>query len=414
MPNTKKNRASTTNKPAKFEVDGKGLKEPVVMTAKPVTAVEVEFGEKSGIITTRSLDIKTLEDALKHAKVDSKVWEVERFSVNSWEVTMGKKSTKTEKPETYTNFQVKVWLRRIMPTIMEQSIEKLLTRIESKSPTASKIVSAKTPHGRYMLEVSLFDAHFGLLAWGQETGENYDLKIAEARYEAAVTDLLQHRVGFKPELILFPVGNDFLHVNNPEGVTPMGKNVLDVEGRLAKVFETAERAVFNALEACRKIAPTKVIWIPGNHDPETSFYLCRVLKAQYHNNPNVTIDVSPSPRKYQHFGANLIGFTHGDEEKHDSLPTIMAVENRAIWGKVKHCEFHVGHLHKSKETRYLAGDTYGGIAVKTLPSLSGTDMWHYRKGYVKGNRVAESFVYEHDEGLVATFTSKDVREIQGD
>ena len=84
---------------------------------KPFETTEVENDQDedkgTSVITTRSLDVKTIEDALRIAEVDHDVWEVERSKVNSWEVTIGKRSTGTGQPETYTNFQVTVWLRRI-------------------------------------------------------------------------------------------------------------------------------------------------------------------------------------------------------------------------------------------------------------------------------------------------------------
>ena len=375
--------------------------------------IDASFGEKTGIVTTKSLNIQTLADALRVSQVDLKVWEVERHVINSWEVTIGSKNNDGKQPGTYTNYQVKVWLKRITPTIMEVSIENLLKRIEDKAkPRTSNIEHRTLNNGnrRFLLEVSLFDAHFGLLAWSRETGDDYDLKIAEEAYELTMCDLLDKTAGCQPERILLPFGNDFFHVNNPEGTTPMAHNVLDVDGRLCKVVETGERALFRAVERCLKIAPVEVIWIPGNHDPETSYFICRILKAQFHGNPNVTVNVEPSPRKYIHYGVNLLGFTHGNEEKHADLPTIMAAEKREVWGEVSHCEWHIGHYHKPKETRYSAADTYGGVRVRVIPSISGTDAWHFKKGYVQGNRMAESFLYDHDDGLVATYVSKNLRQ----
>lgn len=375
---------------------------------QPVDEVDVQFGEKSGTLTTVSLKIRTLEDALRASKVDLKTWEVERFVINSWEVTIGRKNNDKVRPGTFTNYQVKAWLRRKTPSAMEVSIEKLLARIQDLSKPAKRS-SKPTVKSRFMLEISLFDAHFGLLAWQRETGDNYDLNIAETSYEETMEDLLEKTSGAKPEKILLPFGNDFFHVNNPEGVTPAGGNILDVDGRLPKVFETGERALIRAVNRCAQVAPVHILWIPGNHDPQTSYFLCRVLKAHFHANKNVFVDVEPPARKYVRFGINLIGFTHGNEERHSDLPTIMAGEQRDIWSRIKHCEWHVGHLHKKKETRYSAGDTFGGVSVKILPSISGTDAWHFKKGYVKGKRMAEAFLWDYDRGLAATFCSENLR-----
>jgi len=379
-----------------------------------------EFATDTGIISTCRKNVRTLDELIAYMRVDLTVWEVERHVINKWEVVGKPGSNNSLKANTESGFaveplyQVKAWLKRRVKTVHVTALEQLITRLEQHALRPQKNKRQSAPRRpavahRFLLEVSLFDAHFGLLAWGKETGEDYDLKISEQKYQAAVEDLLQKTRGCAPERIVFPLGNDFFHVNNPEGVTPAGHNALDVDGRLAKVLETGELAVIRALESCSRLAPVTVLWIPGNHDPETSFYLCRIIKAYFRNDPRVKVDCGPSPRKYLHYGQNLIGYPHGNEERHADLPTIMAGENRGTWGRVKYCEWHVGHLHKQKETRYSASDTYGGIIVRTLPSLAGTDAWHFKKGYVNGRRIAEANLYDHDQGPVATYHTRDFR-----
>lgn len=58
---------------------------------------------------TRSL--RNLDDALRYCKVDLNVWEVERHVFNSWDVSM--KPEKGGTPLVSTNYQVKIWFRRI-------------------------------------------------------------------------------------------------------------------------------------------------------------------------------------------------------------------------------------------------------------------------------------------------------------
>lgn len=396
-----------------------------------------EFSKNNGVVATVNPNVHTLEDLLAYMQVDLNVWEVERHVINKWETAMrepattiggagddaevvvdpktGTKSTLwtrgCNKPLHEPLFQVKAWLVRKQPAIQDEAFEKIAARVsELSEPT--RTVKYPKQDARHLLEISLYDAHFGLLAWGRETGENYDLKIAERRFSAAMEDLLVKTKGCTPEKIVLPFGNDFFHVNNPEGVTPAAKNSLDTDGRLCKIVEAGEAALIKAVQTCLAVAPVDVLWIPGNHDPETSYFMCRILKAFFQGNKNVNVDVSPAPRKYVNYGCNLIGYTHGNEEKHGDLPTIMATEQKNVWSHVTHREWHIGHYHKKKETRYSAGDTFGGVAVKIIPSICGTDAWHFRKGYVGNSRVAEAFVYDFKAGLTGTFTSKDLRSMQ--
>ena len=50
------------------------------------------------------------------------------------------------------------------------------------------------------------------------------------------------------------------------------------------------------------------------------------LETRYENNPNVTVDNSPSMRKYVFIGKSVVGFTHGSEESMNNLPLLMMRE----------------------------------------------------------------------------------------
>lgn len=369
-------------------------------------SVEADYKKDTAVVTTKSLNIKTLEGALEAADVDMEIWEVERHTVNFWEVTMGKRNTDTGRPENYTNCQVKVWLRRRIRIPEQYAIELLIQRMEVYSPHYEPIERVMPDDDLHMLEISLFDHHFGLLAWRHETLEDYDLDIARKLYHAAVVDILKKTAGYAIEKILFPIGQDFFHVNNPEGTTPRAQNQLDVDGRLAKVFETGEIAVIKALEHCRQVAPVKVIWVPGNHDPETSYYLIRVLKAWFRDCADIEVDVEPTVRKYEAYGVNLIGYTHGSEEPHRDLPRIMADDEPKLWAKSKYREIHIGHKHKKREMQFVGADSFGSVTVRMLPSLSRIDAWHFMKGYVGGDRAAQCFLYSKENGLAGSFLSR--------
>lgn len=369
-----------------------------------------------GVVELRSRRIMTLEDALVQARVDLDIWEVEKYIINDWEVGAKLPSPVTGKDELKVEplRQIKIWLKRKVPSLHERIFAGLTERLAAIDHGKHRRTypSVRDPH---LLEISLFDVHFGKLAWEPETGNDYDLNIAERLYDRAVNDLLMKARGFPIDSILFPIGQDFFHINNADFTTAHGTKQ-DVDGRLAKVFETGALAVIHAIDRCIEHAPVKLLWVPGNHDAETSWFLAKYLEAWYRNTPSLTVDAGPSQRKYQRYGINLIGFTHGDEEPQRDLPAIMAAEQRDIWSEVRQCEWHVGHLHKQKETRYLAGDTYGGTGVRVLPSLSGIDAWHYRKGYIQTVRIAEAFLWSRERGytghLATVFDEKEYRDIR--
>jgi len=355
-------------------------------------SIRKEYSSNAGTITTTSAKIDSLERAVEYAKIDLSIWNIKRHIINSWEVTISKRGTDTGKPETYTNFQVKIWLERKKP--QETALENLCKRLEQQRINGRKPAKVKrlTLKGDYMLEVSLFDMHFGKLAWAEESGENYDLKIAEGVFLNAISELIAKTKHYPIEKIIFPTGNDFFHVNGPDNVTPTNKNPLQVDNRLPKIFETGFLAMIQAIEACAEIAPVEIIYVPSNHDPQTSFFLCHTLRSYFHNNPNVIVDVSPKHRKYIQYGVNALMFTHSPNIKSKSgLPLIMAAEEPEIWATSKHREIHTGHFHIAREIDYFAADTHGPVRIRVIPSLTGTDSWHYEMGFVKTARAAEAY-----------------------
>ena len=358
---------------------------------------EVAVDEKATVITSESKTIRTLDDALAKAKVDLTVWEVERHVINKWDC-VAKVEIKGKKKLAATElWQVKVFLRRKVPKMIEEGLKWFLQRVPAAENPRIHHEKVADP---YLLEVSIWDHHFGKLAWGRETGENYDLKIAEQIYADAGHELIQKSRSFDIDKIVLPIGQDFFHVDGPNNTTTAG-TPQDVDGRLAKIFATGQRALINLCDLLMGIAPVHILWVPGNHDWYTSWYLIKVLEAHYRHTRTVTVDASEMPRKCIEYGVNLLGYTHGCDEKHSSLPAIMAGQWPQAWARTTHREWKLGHFHRVKETHYTAAETIDGVLVRILPSLTGTDSWHFKKGYVGGMRAAQAFLYSAKRGYAA-------------
>lgn len=349
--------------------------------------------------------ICTVDDAIKKAGVDTAIWEVEKVVVNGYDVTMKLKRNGEEKPFRSQNQQIKIVLRRKVPKPIADASAELIERMKKHSPKYPKPPAVKKSKDPHMVEIAVFDTHFGKLAWAPETGENWDIHIAENVFAWAIDNLLNRVRGFDIEYLLFPLGQDFFHIDDARKMTVHETPMEDVDGRYAKIFGAGCMACVNAIDRMAEIAPVKVLWVPGNHDRTSSWHLVAYLSAWYRRYGRVTIDLSPRARKYERYGATLLGFTHGDEEKHVSLPTIMAAEAPADWAAAKYREWHVGHWHKRKEVRFNASDTHVGVPVKVLPSLCGTDYWHYTKGYVNNQRAAEAYLWSKANGYTGHFSA---------
>lgn len=250
---------------------------------------------------------------------------------------------------------------------------------------------------------AIFDLHLGKLAWGEETGEDYDIKIAEARFNTALDDLISKCRSHSFERVLFIVGNDVYNSDKafPFGQTTAGTAQHD-DIRWQKLFRMGIRLMTQAVEKLSHIAHTDVVTVFSNHDYERVFYLGEVLDAVFANHPNVTVDNSPSPRKYYQFGCNLLGLAHGHNEKPEQLPLLMAQEASDKWSATWYREWLLGHLHHKKQLQTQTAKDYNGVKVTYLTSPSSADAWHASRGFKGSIKGAEAFVYDAEEGLVAT------------
>lgn len=365
---------------------------------QPREGVTHQTNEKSGTsaVTVVSGTVRTLEGALETAGVDTDTWEVERWLANKWDNASKSEGGALVCVELW---QVKVWLKRKSQVSAESLIKSLIADLRKAAPKLPKLPKLKKPRGQKLCaELCLFDMHFGKLSWGAECGDDYNTDIAVSRFTKAIDTMLSRLEGKPVAKILFPVGNDLMQANNLAGTTEKGTRV-DVDTRLKKAYQQAYATIASAIDKLMQVAPVEVVEIPGNHDPLLSFTICHALKERYHRVKRVSVDIDPYPRKYKSFGVNLIGYTHGNEEKRDVLPRLMAVEAPHKFAAAKVREWHVGHFHKRREDRYNAGDTYEGIKVRTIPTLCSADAWHAKKGYVGGLPEAELYLWDYDSGL---------------
>ncbi len=367
------------------------------------------FSENDGSLTYIGREITTVDELVAHAKVDLKIWEVVEARVNQWEVAgkrrMGQgEDGKWKADELWKTplLQIAVKLRRRAPKCIQDGLKDLLAGVPSwrgKLPAVKKIPRSSN----HLLEVSCYDAHFGKLCWGEETGTDYDLKIAKDDFVGAVDDLITRTKGFAIEKIKFPIGHDFFQVDNWQKTTARGTVVDSTDDRFQKVFRGGLEAVVESAMICREVAEVEFLWVPGNHDPSTSWYLCEVLRAMFANDKRVTVDNGPKTRKYRLYGISLIGYNHGNDIDLNSLPLIMAQEVPDLWAQSVYRHYRVGHWHKKKQTRWVSTDTHTGVDVSIIPSLSGTDAWHYSKGFIGNVRQAEAALWCKETGHVGSF-----------
>ena len=342
----------------------------------------------------------SLESVLKAYKVDLARWEVERHVINVYE--QGSKREDGKGVNVVPLYQLKAWLRKIKGADEKDLILETLDYIRNNCPIGPATIfrEARLVKDKILHEYGVPDLHLGKLAWGEESGDNYDTAIAESLFMEAIAQLAERASVFPPDEILFVVGNDFFNVNSGANATHAGTPQSE-DDRWPKTFRKGIALIQRGIEYLRTKAPiVRVRFIRGNHDSERIFMAGEVISALYEHVPGVEVVNHPKKRQYLSFGIVLLGLMHGDGVKPDKLPLIMAGEAPDLWAKTKHREIHLGHFHHKRETQYHAGTEVNAVRVRILPALTAADEWHYNAGYVGQQRAAELYIWGERSGYV--------------
>lgn len=237
---------------------------------------------------------------------------------------------------------------------------------------------------------TITDYHVGMLAWREEGGADWDLKIAER----TLIDCFRHLVNGAPpakHAVVYQ-GGDFLHTDGFMPLTPTSKHVLDADSRFPKIVQVAVRAlraIANA--ALEKHAHVHVIMEEGNHDLASSVWLRALFAALYEKEPRVTVETSPLPyHAYQH-GKTMLAFHHGHLTKPDKLPGLMAAQFSKMWGETQYRYGHMGHQHH----RYVK--EHSGMTVEQHRTLAARDA-HASRGGWHADRDAQRIDYHAEFG----------------
>lgn len=383
-------------------------------------AAKATYTGDTGVAESVDRDVRTLDDLIRACKIDLEVWEIEKYVVNKWAVSMREPSTTrggrgmdaqlaeggnsiwtrgSHVPVREQLFQVKAWLRKKREVVdLKNLLAKFLAEAESHAPVSFKW---STPNqGRdclYLLNIQ--DLHLAKLATEKETGDaDWDIRIAEKVYNTAIEDLLGKAPRDRIEEIIVIVGSDMLQIDNDSSQTRAGTYV-DSDSRLSKAFDVCANMVTENIEKLAKTFRVRVVVIPGNHDTTVSLYLGHYVAAWFRNHPNVIVDKEPKSRKYVGYGKTLIGFDHGNDAKRNSLPLTMMRENQATVSQYRYFEFITGHLHKDST------DEIQGVKVRIAPALCSADKWHAGKGFLGNIRTSQGLLYNRENGLEAIYYS---------
>jgi hypothetical protein len=257
----------------------------------------------------------------------------------------------------------------------------------------AKLVSPPKHANKDLLTVyPIGDYHLGMYSWKDETGEDWDLDIAERTLRGTMADLVSSAAPSETAIVL-SLG-DFFHIDDSTNRTPASGHALDVDTRRAKVLQVGVKLLIDCVEmALAKHKKVIVRCLAGNHDPATTPALNIALWAFFHGNKRVNVDCSPSKFFYHQFGKVMIGATHGDKCRMTDFPGVMAANQPDKWGATRFRYGYLGHVHH-KDVR---GKEINGVICESFQILAPADEWHHSQGYGAG-RSMQAITHHRETG----------------
>ena len=289
------------------------------------------------------------------------------------------------------------WVKSLVdPEKYEAMYREAINAMASTLPREKAIKPPKVVDEDLLSLYVVTDYHLGMLAWGEETGADWDIKIAEDLlvkwFLAALRRSQKAKVGILAQL------GDLLHYDGMEAVTPASKNILDADSRFQKIVRVAIRAFRRIVrEMLKHHEQVHIIHAEGNHDPASSIWLRELFSALYEDEPRVTVDLSADPYYCYEFGKNSLFFHHGHKRRPQNIDDVFAAKFRDVFGRTNFSYAHMGHLHSD---RVIESNL---MKIRQHRTLASPDAYASRGGWMSG-RSADLLTYHREYGEIGRFS----------
>lgn len=332
-------------------------------------------------------EIKTLEDLIEVCKIDTTIWNIDKYVANSW----GNPNNQ--------QWQVKAFLSKKKSqakSLQEQFIEFLDNyNIKVLNPSVNKQVSSQTASkGLYL--ISLADLHIGKTQKPDYLDKVKD-SVAMALHAISSAGI--------EEILILNTG-DFFHTDSSKGMTTAGTQV-EFEESFESSFSTGLDFISSIIEMCIPHAlKVTFVNVRGNHSFDTEYCMGEALKRIYKKDASIQIINSQDNRIYYYWENNAFLFTHGDKAL-DRLPLTFATEGGNVFSKAENRHILLGHMHHSRSKQFINDKgEYNGIEVRVLGSPTATDRWHNFEGFVENKKCLISMIFTPEHGKFGEFNYK--------
>lgn len=277
--------------------------------------------------------------------------------------------------------------------LMRAAVEGLCSDI---SPAVRVPPPKKKQNDNLLNLYTVSDFHLGMLAWADETGDDWDMNLAEDLFARWFDAAFQHAPNAATGVI--NLLGDFAHFDSLDAVTPASGHILDADTRYQKLVRYMIRMVRRVINmALVKHKTVKLVIVQGNHDESGLIWLAEMFHTLYGNEPRVLVDTSADVYKMIQHGKTTLFFHHGHKCRFDAIEPVMIAKFRKAFGESEYSYAHVGHLHHQKivESRNMVVEQHRTLAAK--------DAYASRGGWMS-KRSANVITYSADFGEVGRIT----------
>lgn len=341
--------------------------------------------EEAEITINVKEQIRTLEELIEKCKIDTKLWNIDRYVQNIW----GSPSN--------PSWQVKAWLSKKTPVDNFQKI--FIDFLKTYKPSVYEQTAPSTaPHlPKGCLVINKQDQHlnkFDIL------GNNSMGKRFHTIYERTKRILHQSTTSNRLEKIYYVIGSDQFNAEWM-GTTTRGTKQENID----TYHQSFERICNHEINMVNLLlnhsGDVEIIYVSGNHDEYAGWHLITWLKAYYNRTAGVKFDTSPRYRKYARYGKNAIMFNHGDAIKPPKLANMFPIEFKNEWSNCDNYYIFTGDKHHE-----ITMD-FNGIMFFQLPALSkAKSFWDDKQGHTCTKSELQAFLIDENDGVTGILKQK--------
>lgn len=278
----------------------------------------------------------------------------------------------------------------------EAAMRAAVDALKEELPRAEAVLPVPRCNEELLNQYTITDLHLGMLSWGEETGADWDLQIAErlilAWFAAAIAQSPNAAMAVLAQL------GDLLHHDAKVSVTPAHGHVLDADSRLQKMIRVAIRIIRQIVRMLlEKHERVHVIMADANHDEAGGAWLRELFAAFYEDEPRVTVETSPKTYCAVKHGLTSLFYHHGHKKKIKDVDAVFAGMFREMFGSTKFSYGHTGHLHSDEMI------STNLMKVERHETLAAPDAYAANGGWLSG-RSAKVITYSKRFGEVGRIT----------